>query len=148
MHLTTKTTVQSQAYPGVSFTVRTLNNFQRARRDAAIAEHRREYTRLTTELAALVQSHVDSGPPEQRAERVAALDPALLLQMRSLDDDARLVYDQHIAPAMIRAALLSIDGADGITLENLFDEAPDQLLHEIAEACEKASGLSGEQQKN
>jgi len=148
MHLKTKTTVQSETFPGVSFTVRTLNSVQRARRDAAIAEQRREYTRLTTELAALVQQHIGSGTAEQRSAKLTALEPGVSLQMASLDDEARLIYDQHIAPAMVRAALVSIDGPDGLTVETLFDEAPDELIEEIAKSCGDASGLSAEKQKN
>lgn len=148
MHLKTKTTVQSQAFPGVSFTVRTLNSVQRARRDAAIAEHRREHTRLTTELGALVAQHVGTGTEEERTAKLAALDPGVSLQMESLYEEARLIYDQHIAPAMVRAALVSIEGVEGLTVETLFDEAPDELLEEISKACQDASGLSAEKQKN
>jgi len=147
MHLT-KRTIESKTVPGCKFTVRTLNSIQRARRDASIAEHRREYTRLTTELAALLKRHIGEGDAEYRRTKLEALEPSMSLELSSLDDQARLIMDEFINPACIRAALVSIEGVEGITLETLFDEASDELLDEVAKACSEASGLTAEQQKN
>jgi hypothetical protein len=148
MHLAPRTTHESKSIPGCTFVTRRLNSIQRAKRDAGIAEHRREYTRLTTELSALVRRYIGDGTPEERQAKLSALEPAKTLEMNALDDGARLVLDEHIRPAVIRAALVSIEGADGITLESLFDEAPDELIEEIDAACNAASGLTAEQQKN
>jgi len=148
MHLDSRKTHESKAIPGCKFVTRRLNSIQRARRDAGIAEHRREYTRLTTELSALVRRLIGDGTPEERQAKLAALHSDKALEMNALDDGARLILDEHIRPAVIRAALVSIEGADGITLENLFDEAPDELIDEIDAACNESSGLTAEQQKN
>ncbi len=51
--LKTKSTVESKTCPGVSFQVRTLNAVQRARRDASVAAHRHEYSRLLNEARAI-----------------------------------------------------------------------------------------------
>lgn len=51
--LTTQSTIQSKVCPGVSFQVRTLNAVQRARRDASVAAHRHEYSRLLNEARAI-----------------------------------------------------------------------------------------------
>lgn len=148
MHLTSRITHESKAIPGCKFVTRRLNSIQRAHRDAKIAEHRREYTRLTTELSTLVRRHIGDGTPEERQAKLSALDNETTLAMNALDDGARLILDEHIRPAVIRAALVSIEGADGITIENLFEEGPDELIEEIDAACNAASGLTAEQQKN
>jgi len=146
MHLN-KTPHESKSVPGVRFTTRTLNSIQRARRDASIAEHRREYTRLTTELQLLVSKHVKGETGEERAACYEALPLDVKLSIQRLEDESRIVLDQHITPAVIEAALVSIEG-ETFTLENLADEAPDALIEEIVTACSAASGLTADQQKN
>lgn len=146
MHLS-KTPHESKSVPGVKFTTRTLNSIQRARRDASIAEHRREYTRLTTELQLLVAKHIKGEAGEERAACFESLLMDVKLSIQSLEDESRILLDQHITPAVIKAALVSIEG-DVFTLENLADEAPDALIEEIMTACSAASGLTAEQQKN
>jgi hypothetical protein len=148
MHLTTRKTHESKAIPGCKFTVRTLNSVQRARRDAAIADHRREYSRVTGELTTLVAKHLGDGSEEERRAKLAALDRSVSAELDLLADQARLIQDEFITPATIRAALFSIEGAGDVTLENFVDEAPDELLDEVKAACEQASGLTADQQKN
>lgn len=147
MHLINRTTHESKAVPGVNYTTRTLNSIQRARRDSTIAEHRREYTRLTTELNLLLAKHMKGDTDEARKLAYETLPLDVKLSIHDLEDLSRVVLDQHITPAVIGAALVSIEGGE-FTLENLAEEAPDALIEEIVTACSAASGLTADQQKN
>jgi len=50
--------VDSKAFPGVRYKIRTLNVIQRAQRDAEIAQHRLEYSRLSAEQNTLFRKLV------------------------------------------------------------------------------------------
>lgn len=62
-------TFESTAHPGVRFKVRTLNVIERAKRDAAIAEHRIEYSRISIELDTLQKKLIG----EEETEFTSAL---------------------------------------------------------------------------
>ena len=151
--LTTVTAVPSKKYAGVVFHVRTLNVIQRAIRDSEISEHRHEHSRLLTERAVQFEALVGkTGTPEERTVRANLLPPDSKAAILNLDEAAELIFNQHIAPATIRKALASIDGyeIDGApaTAELMILHAPDDLLRECFEACERGSGLTEEQAKN
>jgi len=136
-----RTVVESTNCPGVTFTVRRLNKIQRSARDLPVMEARMRYTEISEryfELKAI---------PEQT--------PELEREARMIDYEAGLIINQHLKPASVKAALVSISGMeiDGkpVTAESLLaDGSPDAdaLIDEIYAACEIASGLTGVQQKN
>ncbi len=184
MHsFSSSTIVHSAKYPGVSFKVRALNIVQRAKRDASIAAHRMEYSRLTNERFSLFKLAV--GPSETafiralKAEvakmalpedhpvtvglnaflssaemeaKLAQLPAETVQQISALSDQANLIHNEHIAPVIIGKGLievtgLEIDGAAPDT-ESLIANAPDDLLTEIFDACEKGGELTDEEAKN
>ncbi len=100
--------------------------------DSILAMASKEFERLNAEDA-----------PETRHSREA------------LNYRANLIFDQYIKPATIRAGLISLEGLEiegkPATPELLLtatSDACDGLIDEIYAACDKASGLSGETQKN
>jgi hypothetical protein len=141
LSIQSKTTAESAVCPGVKFTVRRLNKIQRSARDLPVMEPRMRYTEISEryfELKGLKE-------PTPETEREA----------RMIDYEAGLIINEHLKPASIRAALVSIEGLeiDGkpATADSLLaDGSPDTdgLIDEIYAACEIASGLSGTQQKN
>ncbi len=175
--------VNSAKYPGVKFKIRTLNIVQRAKRDASIAAHRMEYSRLTNERFSLFKAAV--GPsetpfikalkvevaklalPEDHAvtvglnaflssaemeAKLAQLPAETVQQISALSDQANLIHNEHIAPAIISKGLMEITGMeiDGVaaTAESIIADAPDDLLSEIYDACEKGGSLTDEEAKN
>lgn len=147
LNFDTKITHQSEAFPGVAFIVRRLNQIQRAKRDLSIVEHRRAFSDLHARFQKLVE--------EVKALRDAgSADAATATEKTALDIDleAGRLLDIHIKPAVIRSGLLSISGLslDGqeATIAAITDHAPDALIDEIYVACELASGLTADQQKN
>ncbi len=158
MILTSTKTFNSATFPEVSFTVRVLNRIERARRDAGIAAHRAEFSRLERERAALLRSLIPGADFESSSgavaanERVMALPLADKERLFALKEEADIVHSAQIVPAEIRAALISITGleCDGVpaTVESVIASAPDELIIEIHAACVSASGLTAEQEKN
>ena len=128
-----KETHDSQACAGVRFTVRILNEIQRARRDAKLLETRARINELRDQWA-------------------AAKDKGTSLDMIKIDDEASLLSQSVVVPAFIRAGMISVDGLeiDGApaTVEALIESGPANLVSEIYEACVRASGLNQEESKN
>jgi hypothetical protein len=155
MHsLKSKFTESSKKYPGVSYTVRNLNTIRRAERDAAIASHRLEYTRLTAERATQFKALAgEDGTAEERNTRVNALPVDKRLAILKMDEEAQHIYERFIVPNAIRAGLISVDGLDldGVekpTTEDVIQNAPDDLIEEIYAACVRGSGLTEDEAKN
>lgn len=122
----------SKSFDGVTFTVRVLNNIQRAKRDLALLPQKAELTRLTSRL--------DDLRKQDNFDTVEEL---------RLDAEIGLLTNIHIKPALISAGLISITGADGISnAAELIDHGPDDLIDEVYVACFMASGLTHYQQKN
>lgn len=147
------TTVLSKKYPGVAFQIRTLNMIQRAIRDAGIADHRLEYSRLSAERGALNDSLLGKeGTVEEREKRFDALPQADRLKIIDLNNQAELIHQRFIAPATIKAAFAGITGleidGDVPDAEKLIRDAPDELLQEIYDACLDGSGLTDGEAKN
>lgn len=141
LSIQSKTTIESESCPGVTFTVRRLNKIQRSVRDLPVMEPRMRYTEISERYFEL------KGRKEQT--------PETLRETKMLDYEAGLVINEHLKPASIRAALVSIEGLeiDGkpATVDSLLaDGSPDTdaLIDEIYQACEIAAGLTGTQQKN
>lgn len=139
------------------FTVRTLNQYQRAKRDAENLEYRAKYVEVVTAKNALVDMIVPKAVSD-RDERAKILEekitPEQNARLNALYDQEVALYNAHIVPALIRCALVQIEGLiDGegkqvLAVDHFLECAPDELLKEVCELCEKASGLTGEQQKN
>ena len=155
MHSTKSQFIEkSTAFPGVEFTIRTLNTIARAERDASIMDQRLEYSRLTSERATQFKALVgDEGSIEDRNARANALPLDKRLAIIELDERADAIYQRHIVPATIRAAFVSIsgyelDGDSAPGVDALIAGAPDELLAEIHAACVRGSSLTGEEAKN
>lgn len=137
MNLESKVSHESKSLPGVRFTVRRLNQIQRARRDGKIIDARVRISELTDQLNSL---------PKEDSE------PGLKLQRARLDAQIGIEIVTIIKPAYIRAGLLSVEGLtiDGqpVKPEDLIESGQDDFLDEVYEACVTASGLSAEQEKN
>lgn len=89
---------------------------------------------------------------QQVEERFDALPEAERHKMEKLQVQQEQVYQLHILPATIRAALVGIEGltVDGkdVTVDDVLSDSPDDLLEEIASACLSASGLIEADAKN
>lgn len=129
-----KETVESVTCPGVRFTVRILNDIQRARRDMKLLEVRARINELQDKWV------------------VAKDKGAGALELLKINDEAALLSQSQLKPAYIRAGLISIEGLelDGApaTIETLIESGPVELVNEIYDACVKASGLGAEETKN
>jgi len=129
-----KETYESVTCPGVKFTVRVLNDIQRARRDAKLLSVRARINELQDKWTATK----DNGG--------SALD------LLKINDEAALLTQSELTPAYIRAGLISVEGLeiDGApaTVEALIESGPKALVAEVYDACLKASGLGAEETKN
>jgi len=134
MDIASKITQESKVLPGVTFTVRRLNQIQRAKRDFGLIEERGRYTELYERYKAL---------PDDAEHLVARA---------KLDHEMGLIINAHFKPAYIRAGLVSIEGyqIDGTapSADKLIESGDELLVDEIYLACEVASGLSAAAQKN
>lgn len=132
-----KITHESKSMPGVTFTVRRLNQIQRAKRDLALA---------STRIDQLARDWRAGTKGMKAGDTVT--DPALL----QLAADISLEDTVHSLPVVLRHGLVSIEGLsiDGApaTVEMLISDGPEDLITEIKEACQAAAGLSVEQTKN
>jgi hypothetical protein len=123
---------ESKTFEGVRFTVRVLNNIQRAKRDLALLPQKAELTRLSAKL--------DDLRKQENFDTVEEL---------RLDAEIGMLTNIHMKPALITAGLISITGAEGIAnAADLIDHGPDDLIDEVYVACFMASGLTQQQQKN
>ena len=154
MHsLNSKTVIASKIVPGVEIVVRTLNVVQRAKRDAKVACHRAEYSRLLAERRTLLDKLIGKdGTDAEREEKYQNLPADQKAQDQTLFEQSECILQQHLVPATIQAALIEvrgyeIDGAPA-TVETLIEHAPDAFLGEVYNACVFGSGLTGEEAKN
>jgi len=134
MELKPRVTHESTAVPGVRYTVRTLNQIQRAKRDLEVFPHRAKIAELMAEMG-----------------RIPENDENFTKRAR-LDMEIGLLINQHMKPAYLRAGLVSIEGVtiDGreASVADVIDYGDDALVDEIYAACAVASGITVEQQKN
>jgi hypothetical protein len=139
--LKSKNTIASKAIPGVSFTVRTLNKIQRARRDLPVMATRQH-------LAGLIREY---SPLQDTPDRT----PAQSARLDLIEAEYSWLQDQEIYPSVIRAGLVSVDGLeiDGqpATADSLIESTGadyDLLIEEIYQACASAAGLTATETKN
>lgn len=146
MQITSRKTIESTAVPGVTFTVRRLNKTQRAKRDGPVMAERLRFSAALREREAI--------KPIGDPDRILSAD--LQKEYETVNYEASLLYEEHLMPASVRAALVSIAGLEidgaAITSASMLLESgtpeTDALLDEIYEACESASTLSDEERKN
>lgn len=147
MNFLTTNTVQSEALPGVSFTVRCLNYVGRGARDLALMDDRLELSRLMEQLRELSEPVDPNKPQEPLRPR-----PGCELEWTKLSHRQRILNETKIIPAYIRSGLVSIDGflvnGETATVDDVLNAAPDALLTEIFGACFAASDLPEDQRKN
>lgn len=131
-----KQTQESAACPGVRFTVRRLNDIQRARRNLKLIEARAHLTELSARFEDAGNGGADLVSPEQ---------------MRA-DHEIGLAINIDMKPAYIRAGLISIEGLEidgaAATVDTLIEFGPTDLVNEVYGACALASGLTADQSKN
>lgn len=167
MTLTGKKRTESTSSPGVFFTIRHLNQIQRAKRDMPILKERAEYTQAVQSQQAVLESiwgsvkraTFEDGEAGDKAF-AAARNELYVAAPAEVKAKADLFYEQQdgifrsvILPATIRAALVQIEGLliDGkqiLTVDDFLEQAPDTLIDEVWRLCSEASGLTADQQKN
>lgn len=137
MNFASKTQHNSEATPGVSYTLKKLSHGRRVRIDLALCDHRARVRELAKEFAAIPEADTSEDA------RLARL---------KLDQKTRLVIEEHFKPAYLREALASIEGLeiDGepATLETLFSDGPAELVEEIYQAIQRGINLSVDDAKN
>lgn len=143
MDFSTTITHESQALPGVSFTVRRLNVIERAKRDAKMLPARSRYSDILDRMRTL---SVDPDADDYKSA------PGKENQFNAAWSELIHVENGEIRPAYIRAGLVSVDGLtiDGAapTVEAFLAGAPDPLIIEVFAACRAASDLQEELRKN
>ncbi len=143
MQLTGNITHNSEALPGVRFTVKRLNYIRRSERDLALLDDRAKLTAIMRRMEALVVDGdlVEAKPITGKEDDYARLNA-----------EYALIHQTRIVPAYVRAGFISVDGldADGkpATADDILDHAPDEFLDEVFAACVAASGLTEAQRKN
>lgn len=127
-----KETQDSAAIPGMKFTVRRLNDIQRARRDMKLIDVRARLTELSA-----------------RFEKIEDLES---IERRRLDYEIGLVINADLKPAYIRAGFVSMEGfeIDGAvpTAESLIESGRSDVINEVYAACAAASGMTPDELKN
>jgi hypothetical protein len=159
LQITNKKTIESQAVPGITYTVRLLNKTKRAERDAPIMDAIvRHQTAATAHYDAMIAAGyaVVNGYWDRPKDLPSPTEEAMA-EIRVLRAEVDLIRDEFILPAVIRAGLISIAGftddagnpviATADTLLECGADA-DALIDEVYLACESASGLSENERKN
>lgn len=140
MNFDSTVTRESMSLPGVSFTVRRLNQIERARRDFSIADE-------TLKIAELITRHAQLNPGEEKR-----LSPDEAAEVGRINQELDFLVNMHLKPSAIRAGLVSIDGLqiDGeeATTEILIARGPRELVEEVWQACQESAGLGDEERKN
>jgi hypothetical protein len=145
MKFASKTTIQSATREGVSFTIRILNEIQRAKLDLEILDKRVEYSELWAEIERLPTAPelIEGQPVPDDPDRIAR---------EKLRIKAGLILSVHIKPATIRHGLLKIEGLElddaPATVESLIESGPSELINEIWIAITREASLTAEQRKN
>lgn len=152
-------TIQSQTFPGVSFTLRKMSDSRRRelyQQIAPLKEKERGFQRRFAEID-------DRRVPLFDAEGKPKMNVVTAEQERgyATKDDERLVAeiiedlnefrDSEISPAYIRWGLLSIDGLDiddePATIDNLLEYGPADLTQEIIAAIMGKADLDADEKK-
>lgn len=151
MDLRTKIEYESEVAPGVKYTIRVLNQIERARRDLQMRQSRlaaRAAWEKVIELGRQIWGAEES--PARREELLRG--HALANELASTTEFFQLITDADIMPAVVRAGVVSISGLsfDGqpATVDTLIASGDAQLLKEISNRCDDACGLSADQRKN
>lgn len=143
-----KKTHESTSCPGVKFTVRVLNEIQRARRDLALIDTRARINELRDKWSGLMPAPKPGAKPEDAPDD---LGPHALEIVR-LSEEAGMIERSVLLPAYIRASLISIEGLEidgaAATVDTLIESGRDALLGEIYQACAEAAGLGADETKN
>ena len=143
MNLTGNITHDSEALPGVRFTVKRLNYISRSERDLALLDDRSKLTAIMRRMEALV---IDGDLAE--AKPIKGKED----EYTRLNAEYALLHQTRIVPAYVRAGFISIEGLDidgkPATAADILDHAPDEFLDEVFAACVSASGLTEAQRKN
>lgn len=146
MNFDSTVTHESEALPGVKFTVKRLNNIERAKRDLAIAEHSIRFADLLSQIREL-QGETDKG-----GKPLSDPSPDDKRSIARLDHEAGLVLNAYLKPAVLRGALVSVEGLDiggsPATADTVLASAPDALIDEIWIQARTAEGMTGDQAKN
>ena len=128
-------THDSEVYPGVKFTVRKLNVWQRLERDADVANEAVRAQEIIAENGAL-----DDSDLKRRAE---------------LNREFLVVNHQKIIPVVIKAGLVSIkdlvvDGERVTDYDGLVKcgAISSEFIAEVFVACQCAAGIYGDDRKN
>ena len=164
-------TQESQACPGVRFTMRVLNQITRAERDAELVEARSNIAELAAQMQRLpdpdepirridaaANSECREQTPEEQAQ-IQAIEarPETVSQRvarNKLDHRIGLTITRDLKPAYIRASLISIEGfeVEGKPAvkpwDTLIRNAPDELIDELYVVANLNSGLTTDQEKN
>jgi hypothetical protein len=171
MNIETTFTQDSQACPGVRFTMRVLNQYQRSLRDAKLIDARVHVSELSAQLGRVADPDAEileirarakaenrelTDAEATRVDQIAA-DPAAAaprIERAVIDHRIALIMNSELKPGYIRASLLAIDGLkiDGEAPKEPWDaviqKAPDGLLDELYLAAHLNSGLTQAQEKN
>ena len=130
MNFASKVTHQSTTCEGVSFTIKKLSEGLRMKLRLALADANAKLRDLATEEAASV------GAPD--AERLGLLS--------RISTDVRDLMNDVLAPAWVRALLVSIDGLTideaPATPETLISDGPRELYREVVAAVQAEFGLT------
>lgn len=125
---------ESKSLPGVKFTVRQLNQFERSRRELKVIDARARVTDLDGRRKALPEV------PENEIERA------------KLDREIGIEIVLNIRPVYLRAGFVSAEGltiqGQPVTVDLLLDAGPDGFIDEVYEACHGAAGLAVDESKN
>ena len=171
LNIETTFTQDSQACPGVRFTMSVLNQYQRALRDSKLVDARVRMSELAAKLLALPDPDADAGairarcktedrqatPEEQATLDKNAIDPDVALrriERHALDHRVGLLINTELKPAYVRASLLSVEGLQvsgqdpKAPWDSLIEHAPDGLIDELYVAASLNSGLTEAQEKN
>lgn len=139
--------LQSTAKPGVSFTVRVLNKFEKAKRELALLPAREKLSNLAIRRKALMEEM--PGPNGEQLQRAR---PGCEVEAGMIDEEFGCLMLIELQPAYIRAGLISIEGYEiagrPADVESLIAQGEDDLLEEIHAACLANGGLTPEQEKN
>jgi hypothetical protein len=158
LNFQTQIPIDSKAVPGVKFVVRRLSVVERSTVDLSIIDAQVRAAELQDELKAIEAEYPTPKPksvkegedPEPLLKR--DIPPDVLKRETRLDFELGCIVSAHLKPAYIRAALVSLDGAQyagrQATADMLLANGPDVLIDEVWLAANQHAKLSVEQQKN
>jgi hypothetical protein len=141
-------TVQSNAFPGVSFKLRKMSEARRSEFRLAIASIQDQIDANSRESARLMALLPKDGDE-------TAIDPQLQVQIEGLLRKQTALISGELNQAYVRWGLKSIDGLEHedddqpiVDADALISVGPPELFVEIAEAIIRASGMSEADLKN